>query len=87
MLNKGAIDRVLIEKEKTIKEVVEKIQSELAGAMNGPNGEIMKGGSEDFINGLITAFRIVEKYNPNRPLKADQLIDKMNKEIKKMKSK
>jgi hypothetical protein len=42
--------------------------------MNGPNGELLKGGNEDFLNGLTTAFRIVEKYDPDPPPKIDELL-------------
>jgi hypothetical protein len=34
---KGAIDRKLTEKERVVKEVIEKIELKLVHAMNGPN--------------------------------------------------
>lgn len=87
MLNKlnekGALDRKLTEKEKIIQEVVEKIELKIAGAMNGLNGELLKGGSEEFLNGIIKAYRIVETFDPNPPLKGDEFLEVQKNILKK----
>ena len=64
-------NKKLTDNELVIKSVIEKIERGIARAMNGPNGELGKGGSEDFLNGLITAFRIVEQFDPDPPPKSD----------------
>ncbi|MEI6326812.1 MAG: hypothetical protein WCO78_01685 [Candidatus Roizmanbacteria bacterium] len=82
--DRGAIKRELTEKEKIVQEVIITIESAIVRAMNGPNGEIFQGGSEDFFNGLLTAYRIVEKYDPNPPLKGDEIIEEFRKTFEKV---
>lgn len=65
-------NKKLTDNEQAIKNIIEKIERGIARAMNGPNGEMCKGGSEDYLNGLITAFRIVEKFDPDPPPKCDE---------------
>lgn len=66
------------QKEEIQKELVEEIYKKLIHAMAGPNGEMFGGGSEDFLNGLIMAYRIVESCDPKPELKIDEIIKKFN---------
>lgn len=58
----------MTQKEKIQNELVEKIYKKLVYAMTGSNGELLGGGSKDFVEGLITAYRIVESFDPNREI-------------------
>ncbi len=64
----------MTQEEKIQNELVEKIYKKLVHAMTGPNGELLGGGSKDFVEGLITAYRIVESFDPN-----PEIIEKFNK--------
>lgn len=69
-----------MKKEEIQKELAEKIYKELIHAMNGPKGEMLGGGSEEFVNGLLTAYRIVETLDPKtEPKRRDEIIRELNK--------
>lgn len=57
-------ERPMLQKEKIQKELLKEIYKKIIQRMIGPNGETFGGGSKDFIEGLITAYRIVESCDP-----------------------
>lgn len=63
----------LNEQEKVIQNLLERIENDIVQAMTGPNGETFYG-PEEYVNGLIKAYRIIENYEPNPPVKIDELI-------------
>ena len=69
----------MMKKEEIQKELVENIYKKLIHEMAGSNGEIFGGGSEDFLNGLITAYRIVESFDPKPELKTNEMIKELSK--------
>lgn len=69
----------MTKKEEIQKELIEKIYKKMINAMMSPNGEMFRGGSEDFLNGLITAYRIVESYDPKPAPKADEMFKELDK--------
>jgi len=69
-------------KEEIQIELFEKIYKKLVHTMMGPNGEPLGGGSTDFINGLIMAYRIVESFDPGHKSRFGEDIEKMEKSAK-----
>lgn len=69
----------MIQKEEIQKELIEKIYKKLVHAMMGPNGEMFGGGSKDFLDGLINAYRIVESFDPKPEPKFEEIFEKYKK--------
>lgn len=69
----------MTKEEKIQKELVEKIYKKLIHAMMGPNGEPFGAIGENFLDGLIMAYRIVESVDPKPEPKIEEIIENLKK--------
>lgn len=74
----------MTQKEEIQKELVKSIYKKMIHAMMGPNGEPFGAVGESFLDGLITAYRIVESFDPKPEPKIDDILNKLDKSTSKI---